>query len=255
MLDVLRERPAGLVSDVDGTLAPIVTRPDEARVEPEAREVLAALAPKLAVVAALTGRAPRRALEMVGVDGLTYLGNHGMEELVGGEVRPIPEALGYEGRAAAVFARLERTLDVEGAVLEDKGVSGAVHYRAAPDPAAALPRILEVLEPLAREQGLVLQQGRMVVEVRPPVELGKGAAIARLVERHSLRGCVFLGDDVTDVDGFSTLRALRAEGRVSSVCVGVLSAETPPAVVELSDFAVEGVPGVVALLGWVAARL
>lgn len=251
----LQERPAGLFTDVDGTISPIAPTPDEASVLPEAREALVRLSRTLSVVAAITGRASARAREMVGAPGVLYVGNHGLEELAGGRVELLSEARPHAPAVARVLAEATRALRSPGVLVEDKGVTGSVHYRLAPDPGAALREILVTLRPLAEREGLALHEGRMVVEVRPPVALGKGAAARRLVDRHGLRGCVFLGDDVTDTDAFRTLGRLREERGLRSVSVGVLSAETPPLVAELSDLHVEGVEGVVRLLTWLADNL
>ncbi|MDP9380047.1 MAG: trehalose-phosphatase [Chloroflexota bacterium] len=255
VLDVLREKPAGLFTDIDGTISPIAPTPGEARVLPEAAEALAALVPKLSVVGAVTGRATQYAYEMVGVPGMLYTGNHGLEEMEDGVIRLIPEAEPYAGKVHVVFEQARPQVSVPGLLWEDKGITGSVHYRQAPDKQLAEQEIVGVLRPLAEGAGMRLYEGRMIVELRPALNLGKGAAIRRLVERQGLRGCAFLGDDITDTEGFRVLREMREAGRVRAVCVGVLSAETPPAVLELADVTVEGVPAVAALLEWLSHNL
>ena len=251
----MRETPAGLFTDVDGTISPIAPTPEEATVSPAASATLEGLSRRLRLVAAVSGRASRQALGMVGQPGLVYIGNHGLEELVNGEVRTLPEAEAYASRVSAVLGRAREQLRLPGVLVEDKGVTGTVHYRLARDPEAARAEILRVLAPLAEEQGVALRSGRMVVEIRPPLDLGKGAAVRRMVERYDLRGCVYLGDDVTDTDAFRAVREMSANGAVRGISVGVLSAETPPGVVDLSDFQVEGVDRVVELLGWLERSL
>lgn len=254
-LEALRRTPSGLFTDIDGTISPIAPTPDEARVVPEAGYLLGALASRLRVVAAISGRAPEYAAAMVGAPALVYVGNHGLEEFTGGKPSPIPEAARYTPRIAALIAGAREQLTIPGLIWEDKRATGAVHYRKTDDPQLARAEILRVLAPLAEREGLALHEGRMVIEVRPPVNLGKGAAVRRLVERYGLTGCVFIGDDVTDTDAFRALREMRALNNLQAACVGVLSAETPPALLELSDITVDGVPGVVELLGWFAERL
>lgn len=255
VLDVLREKPAGLFTDVDGTISPIAPTPEEARVLPEAAQALSALASSLAVVAAVTGRAASQAYEMVGVPGILYTGNHGLEELSDGAARLVPEAEPYDGRVRRLFDQARGSVSAQGVIWEDKGVTGSVHYRKAPDPCAAAEQILEALGPLVEGSGLALHPGRMIVEVRPALNLGKGAAIRRLIERHGLRGCAFLGDDVTDTDGFRMLRDLREAGRLRAVNIGVLSAEIPSAVLELADVTLSGVPEAAELLAWLSRNL
>lgn len=255
VLEALLERPSGLFTDIDGTISPVAPTPDEARVDPEAVEALAALAPLLDVVAAITGRGARYAYDMVDVPELVYVGNHGLEEMADGELQLVPEAAPYEGQIAPVFARAREAVSAPGVLWEDKGVTGSVHYRQAPDPVRAQAEIVRALQPLVEGTGFALHEGRMIVEVRPATGLDKGSAARRLIRRYALRGCVFLGDDVTDTDAFRVLREMRDADGLRAVCVGVLSAETPAAVRELADVTVNGVPGVVELLRWLGRNL
>ncbi len=255
VLDALLQAPSGLLTDIDGTISPVAPTPDEARVDPEATEVLESLSTKLAVVGAITGRGTQYAYDMVGVPGMVYAGNHGLEDLLDGEVTLVPEAEPYAGKIAEVFAQARPQVSSPGILWEDKQITGSVHYRQAPDHAAAHEEIVSVLAPLISGAGLVLHEGRMIVEIRPAIGLNKGAAVRRLIGRYGLRGVVFLGDDVTDTDAFRVLRELRTSSEVSAVCVGVLSTETPPAVLELADVTVHGVPGVVELLKWLDRNL
>lgn len=255
VLEALMRSPAGLLTDIDGTISSVAPTPDEARVDPEAAQTLKALVPKLALVAAITGRGTQYASDMVGVSGMVYAGNHGLEDMLDGQITLVPEAIPFVGKVAKVFAEARPQVSSSGVLWEDKGITGSVHYRQAADHEKARDEITRVLAPLASQVGLALHEGRMIVELRPAVNLNKGGAVRRLVQRFSLQGVVFLGDDVTDTDAFRVLHELRAHGDVSAVCVGVLSAETPPAVVDLADVTVSGVPGVVELLKWLDRNL
>lgn len=254
-LDALRLRPAGLFTDIDGTLSPVAPTPDEARVAPEAREALGRLVGKVELVAAITGRDPRNAAGMVGLPGIAYIGNHGLEELTDGATQLAPEAEQYAGRIAPIFSEARSRVRTPGVIYEDKNVTGSVHYRQAPDPERARVELVAALAPLVEDAGLALHQGRMILEIRPATNLSKGTAACRLVERHNLKGCIFLGDDTTDTDAFRTLREMRSVHDLRAVCVGVLSPETPPAILQLSDFTVDGVQGVVGLLIWLEENL
>ena len=122
-------------------------------------------------------------------------------------------------------------------VLEHKGVSASVHYRAAPDPEAARSAIVSALGEVG-DRGLQIGHGRMIVEVRP-IGLGdKGTAARTIVERFGLRGVVVMGDDVTDLDMLRAVAELRSAGRVRAALIGVGSgsaAEVLPALVEACD--------------------
>ena len=231
----LAESPAGLLTDFDGTLSPIVVDARLSRLVDGADGALATLAEQLAVVAIVTGRAPLDARRMTGVPGLLVAGNHGTEWLEPGAEAPAlaPEAASVRARLDAVLARLPQ---VEGVVVEHKGLSAAVHYRSAPDPMAARTIIRESLGAV-QEHGIELGDGRMIVEVRP-VGLGdKGSATRAIIERFGLRGVVVMGDDVTDLDMFRAVAELREAGTVRGVIIGVGGSdrEVPEAVVAAAD--------------------
>lgn len=232
--DALAAEPAGLLTDFDGTLSPIVADPGLARLVEGADGALADLVDRLAVVAIVTGRAPLEARRLTGVPGLLVAGNHGMEWLEPDADEPTTSATG--GRVHAAVRRvLARVPELDGVIVEDKGLSGSVHYRQSPDPADARGRILAALDDVGPE--LELRPGRMIVEVRP-VGLGdKGAAARTIVERYGLRGAVVMGDDVTDLDMFAAVSELRGAGKLRAAIIGVGGAdrEVPQAVADAAD--------------------
>jgi trehalose 6-phosphate phosphatase len=253
LLAPLRSDPSrtGIFTDVDGTLAPIAPRPGEAAVPEEARELLASLAARYALVGCISGRRASAVMQMVGLPELCYVGNHGFERLLPGESepRPNPALYGHEGAAADFLAHFDAAeLETAGLRLEDKGPIKSLHWRGAPDEAAAEERAREV----AREavgRGLVAHWGRKVLEIRPAVDVDKGTAIAELLQERRMAHGLYAGDDRTDVDAFERLRDLRRAGDLgSAVCVGVASPESPPEVSEEADLVVEGPAGFLAVL-------
>lgn len=205
-------RPLLLLLDVDGTLAPIVPRHDEAAVPDATRRVLAALVRRAGVhVALVSGRAARDAARIAGVHGVWVIGNHGFEvESPDGLVHPDPRAEGVpESMAEAARRVAPRIAQWPGVLLEDKRWTLSIHYRLA-DP-AVLPALSAVVEDAARALGLRVTSGKKVLEVRPPIAIDKGSAVTALAQRlHALEGeatAVFLGDDVTDEDAFRALRS------------------------------------------------
>ena len=194
--DAIAAEPAGLLTDFDGTLAPIVHDPFMAGLVDGADGALAALARRLAVVAIVTGRMPLDARRVVGVPGVLIVGNHGSEWLAPGESDPTVTA-GAEAIGRALDEALSRVPPMNGVVTDHKGVSASVHYRQAPDPGAARAAILEALgdlEPL----GLRIGHGRMIVELSAPgrgrsdpPNGGRDGAPSRVAMRHgsnSLQG-------------------------------------------------------------------
>jgi trehalose 6-phosphate phosphatase len=233
--------------DVDGTLAPIVEQAELARVPESTSRLLGALGRRYAIVACVSGRSATEARRLVGVGSVAYAGYHGAELLLPGMAGPqqMPELeAGADRVRRFALARDEgsdlRLLRIR---LEDKGPIFAFHWRGVPDEEAARERIEEVAEE-AEEEGLRTHWGRKVLEVRPSVEIEKGQAVRNILEGRTVRAALFAGDDRTDVDGFTALEELAADGELETlVRVGIASEDGPPEVVSRADLVVEGVAG------------
>jgi trehalose 6-phosphate phosphatase len=257
LLQPLRDEPAkaAILTDFDGTLAPIVADADDAALPEEAREVLVRLVGRYALVGAVSGRRAADVRGRIGLDGVAYAGNHGLELLLPGESepRPDPSLDGREGDAAAFVATVEaERLDEAGLRLENKGPIQALHWRGAPDEARAEATAREIAVDAGRT-GLEPHWGRKVLELRPAGGGGKDAAVASLLAEDGVDRVVFAGDDRTDVDAFRRLGELREAGElIAAVRVGVLSAEGPPEIAEESDVTVEGPAGWLEMLAWLA---
>ena len=253
--EALADSPAGLLTDFDGTISPIVHEPPLARLVDGADGALATLVDRLAVVAVVTGRDPLDARRMTGVPGLLIAGNHGTEWLEPDAERPIetPGATSIRERLDAV---LDGMPDLPGVSIERKGISATVHYRAAPDPNAALPRILEALGDTER-LGIQLRHGQMSVELRPIGHGDKGSAAHAIIERFGLRGVVVMGDDFTDLDMFRAVDELRSAGRIRGAIIGVGGGDrdVPEPIVEATDVVLADPAESAALLLALAAAL
>jgi trehalose 6-phosphate phosphatase len=249
----LRDDPthAAVLTDVDGTLAPIALRPEEALVPPRATEVLERLSKAYGLVGCVSGRQAEEARRMVGLDSIAYAGNHGLELLLPGEtaLRLDPSLQGRERDAAEFISSQGDSLLVKaGLRLEDKGAIQALHWRGADDERAAEAHAHE-LATAAGRAGLELRWGRKVLELRPPGGGGKDAAVAALLATDGMTSAVYAGDDRTDLDAFRRLRELQENGELkTAVCVGVCSEEGPPEIAEEADMTVDGPEGWLALL-------
>jgi trehalose 6-phosphate phosphatase len=220
-------RRAAVLLDVDGTLAPIVARPADARIPDETRTELARLASRYALVACVSGR-PRSEVErLLALEGVAIVGEHGLELA--------PDAARW-ATAVSAFA------DGVDWPAERKPLSVSFHFRRADDEDAARAYLTRVAEAAARV-GLVPRFGRMVLEVRPPVAADKGTAARALVTRAGVDRALYAGDDTTDLDAFRGLDGLEVAVRVA-----VGSPESPPALLEAADLVVEGTVGMLALL-------
>lgn len=250
----LRAEPAraAVLTDVDGTLAPIVERAEEAAVPAAARAALASLAERYGLVGCVSGRQALEARRLVGLEGIAYAGNHGLELLLPGdeEPRPDPSVAGRERDATEFLAGTD--LDAAGLRQEDKGPIQALHWRGAEDEAAASGHAHELAVSAGRA-GLEVRWGRKVLELRPPGGGGKDGAVGSLLAADGVDRATYAGDDRTDLDAFRRLRELREGGELAAaVCVGVASAEAPAELAEEADLTVAGPPGWLAILEWLA---
>jgi len=229
----LAAAPAGLLSDLDGTLAPIVADPPSARALPGAADALVALARRIAVVGIVSGRAAAEVRRILGRDDILVIGNHGLEWLEPGADAPVasPE---LAAAARAVERALAAVPDERGVTAEAKGLSATVHFRNAPDPLVAGARVRAALE-AAAIPGVALRPGRMSLELRPEGAGDKGTAVDSVVERFGLRGLVVIGDDVTDLDMFRAAHRAREAG-IAAAVIGVGGGgEVPPEVAAAAD--------------------
>jgi trehalose 6-phosphate phosphatase len=252
VLEALRADPtrSAILTDVDGTLAPIVEQPGQARVPDAAREVLGELAQRFGLVGCISGRQASEARRLVGLPGIVYAGNHGLELLRPGEEQPrLDPGLERPEAARAFLEQLDRaSLSAVGLRTEDKGPIQALHWRGAEDEDAGERRAREIAAE-AERSGLFTHWGRKVLELRPTNAVGKDVAVGALIAAAEVRAAAYAGDDRTDLDAFRRLRELRDGGELEvAICVGVLSAEAPPKLADDSDLTVEGPPGWLELL-------
>lgn len=252
-LEPLRANPAhaAILLDIDGTLAPIVERAEEAHVPEPTRQLVIEVARRYALVACVSGRRASEARAMVSVGTIAYLGSHGAELLRPGWLEPaLDPALEPWVQQMATFARELDIADMRRrrVRLEDKGPILALHWRGAPDEDAARAAV-DGIAAKAQEAGLRTHWGRKVLELRPPVPFDKGSGVSSLISGAGVDVALYAGDDRTDLDAFRALEHLVQEGALThAVCVGVRSEEGPPEIVTQATVVVDGPPGVRRLL-------
>ncbi|WP_128381119.1 trehalose-phosphatase [Streptomyces cavernae] len=261
-LDAVLRRPerSVIALDFDGTLAPIVADPEQARAHPDAIPALAALAPHVASVAVVTGRPAAVAVRnggFAGVPGLEHLvvlGHYGAErwDAATDTVTAPPPHPGVAAVRAELPALLERSGAGPGIWIEEKGRAVAVHTRRADDPWAAFEALREPLAGLAARHGLIVEPGRMVLELRPP-GMDKGVALLDHVREVSAEAVLYAGDDLGDLPAFAAVEKLRSDG-VPGVLVCSGSTEVTD-LAERADLVVAGAEGVVRLLAALASGM
>ena len=208
-----------LLADYDGTLTPIAPTPPEALLSPEVREKLTILAgtPGFSV-GVISGRAIEELKSMVGIQGIFYAGNHGLE-IEGPGLKYInPAAAAGRGIMKELAGRLAKELGkIEGIIIQDKDLSISIHYRlVAAEDGLEVTEIVERLTAGLKGKGhILLSSGKKVWEIKPPVDWDKGKAVETVAA--SIKAgikepllTVFLGDDITDEDAFKVVK--RPEG-------------------------------------------
>ena len=247
---ILSAGRVGLFSDFDGTLTPIFDDPRDTVLSPAMRDILGELSKKVDVVAVVSGRDVGFLRETVGLNGVTYVGNHGLEVCKAGGaleyLAQVPDGLMED------VEDLVGGIGVSGLYVENKGLSVAVHYRNARDPGTAGPAAIELLKPMAAARGLEIKSGKMVLEVVPRSGVNKGTAVARLAREFELTGAIALGDDVTDCDAFDALHGLIREGSLKGAAAAVVDEETPELVLRKADYCLSGLREMEEFLRWMA---
>jgi trehalose 6-phosphate phosphatase len=235
---------SGLVLDFDGVLAPIKDDPTTCVLPGRVAASLERLAGRLGLVAIISGRPVAFLSERVGLPGVPLLGSYGMERSTDGVRQVDPEAEKWLGQVhAAALALRERLAGAAGVRVEEKSVSVAVHWRQAPEHAAAAEEVRRVATRVADELGLRLEPGKLVEELRPPIDVDKGSAISALLAAHpDLSAFAYAGDDLGDIPA---LRVARDAGGYALVIDH--GHETDPRLLELAD---ETFPGTDAFADW-----
>lgn len=246
--------------DFDGTLAPIVPNPEQARAHPRAVPVLARLAPLVRSVAVITGRPADVAVryggfaDVPGLEHLVVLGHYGAErwDAVSGTVNAPAPHPGVAAVRAELPGVLDRDGDLRGTYVEDKGRAVAVHTRRAGNPQAAFEQLREPLSALAERHGLIVEPGRLVLELRPP-GVDKGVVLEEYVRESGAGAVLYAGDDLGDLAAFGAVEKLRSEGVLGLlVCSAAASGEGADELARRADVVVDGPSGVVDLLGALA---
>ncbi len=170
-----------LFVDYDGTISRIAPTPDQAMMSSRAARSLEILSRYIELVCIVSGRGVRDLWNKVGVEGIVYVGNHGVEYLNDGDVEVAPEVAAYRDDVKRVLDHLRAHADAPGLVWDDKYYSASVHYRVAEDTGAARDGLAHALVSAPGVDSLEVFWGKMVLEIRPPVGVHKGYAVRKLV--------------------------------------------------------------------------
>ena len=226
-----------LLFDFDGTLAPIVDDPDDARPEPDLVGRLAELAAGYRCVGVISGRPIDFLVDHL-PRSLHLSGLYGLESMVDGRV--VVDPAGDSWRPVVAEAGRRAGQASAGLRVEPKGLSLTIHYRTRPELAALA---ADVAREIAVDTGLVVRRAKASIELHPPTSTDKGTVVRALAEEAGASAVMFVGDDVGDLPAFAVLARLRGSG-LTTLAVAVRSGETAPEVVEAADLVVDGLVGV-----------
>ena len=254
-LEQLRARAAeaAICLDFDGTLAPIVDDPADAEALPGTVALLGRLAARFAAVAVVSGRPASFLVEHVVAPGVTRVGLYGMEVVTDGEVQVATEVEAWRPAVTTALAELAEHPAVAGAgaYLEDKGLTVGVHLRRVADQARWAGPLERAAREVAARHGLRVAPGKLVWELRPPIELDKGVAAQRVLDTSGARVMAMAGDDLGDLAAFATVERLRRAGG-DGLCIAVASDESPEELLAAADLVVQGPAGLRELLDQLA---
>lgn len=232
----------GLFLDFDGTLSEIVDVPDDAKFYKNNGAILKELSTYFPITI-VSGRSVESLLQRIDIPSLQFVGNHGMEILKDGEIVLPSAAKPFLENVANAYQSLKIKISDEKVFLENKKITISVHYRNVADPELTKKELTPIVEKIAKDNELDVFAGRMIFELRPPIEIHKGTAFEELVKSEKMTAAMMIGDDVTDTHAFIAARKLRLANECDAFSLAVIDEETAPEVIEKADYTLEGVEG------------
>ena len=250
--EALRRSPFGFITDVDGTISQTAPTPQQAKISPLCHYYLSNLCNHLAVVAAISGRPAIEVKNMIKIDGMVYIGNHGLERWTESHSEFTKDAQDYSRVIKSAIEELTPLLSIEGISIENKGVTASIHYRLCREPQTAERYILAAIEDSPQARSLQIIQEKMAIDLLPPLKVNKGTATLDLIKEYNLQGGIYLGDDVTDVDAFRAIRAASHDLDFRGFAIGITGQEMPEKLVAEADFTLNGINDVERFLKWLS---
>ncbi|XP_066902989.1 uncharacterized protein [Halyomorpha halys] len=244
------KKQLALLLDFDGTLAPLVQRPELAELPAETKEILLRLSQNPRIqISIVSGRHVKSVMEKVGIKNITYAGNHGMEIIQSdGSHFMFPMPLEYQEKASQLVKDLQEQVVKEGAWVENKGLTLTLHYRETPFEWRA--EIVSKARTLIESAGFIASHAHKALEAKPPINWNKGRACIYILRTafglnwSDRLNVIYVGDDTTDEDAMRALKGMAISFRIT---LG-LSVKTA------ADHRLQTTDCVVTLLKWVEEK-
>ncbi len=247
---LIRRKPFGLITDIDGTIAPTIPNLLQAQITETNQNYLSILSKKVALVAVVSGRQSREVRDLVNTDGVVCVGHYGMEYWKYDKAVLHPDTERYIPAIRALVKELESLKSIEGIIIQDKWATVSIIYRQSPDKQSAKKAILNLLKNSSYSKDLLILEEKMVIGIVPPVNIDKGTALNSLISQYHLSSAIFLGDDIADVPAFRTIRIARENTNFDGLAILVKSKETHEDILGEADFTLDGVHETEILLKW-----
>ena len=191
---------------------------------------------------------------MVGIDGMVYIGNHGLERLVKGHPESPQNVQQYLTVIKSVIKELIPLLSIEGITIENKGVTATIHYRLCGEPQLAEKEIMSAIKASPQASSLRIIKERMAIDLLPPAKANKGTTILDLIQEYNLQSGIYVGDDVTDIDAFRAIHTAGRNFNFHGFAIGIISPEMPENLVAEVDFTLNGINDIERFLRWLSQQ-
>jgi trehalose 6-phosphate phosphatase len=247
---IVRRKPFGLITDMDGTLSEIPHNFLEVTPPPPTLPQLAKLVKNLEVLAVVSGRKTEAIKEIINIPDVQYIGHYGMERWENGQAVLHPEVAATEAAMRALAAELEVLKAVDGMIIQDKWATISVHYHLTAEPEKSRQQILEILAKSSHTKKMRLLHEKNNIGIVPKVDIDKGTAVTSLIKGYELQGAIYLGDDVGDVPAFRAIRVAREVQGFMGFAILVAGPETTRETYQEADYTLDSVQDTITLLDW-----
>ena len=248
--NIIRRKPFGLITDMDGTLSPVPHDILQKTVPPATLPQLTQLVNRFDLLAIVSGRKTEALKDIVNIEGIKYIGHYGMEWWENNQAVMHPDVIASLSSMRAVAKELEVLRSVDGMIIQDKGATMSVHYHLSSQPEIAKQQILELLEKSPHIKNLRLMDEKTNIGIVPRVDINKGIAVTNLIKEYRLKGAIYLGDDIGDVPGFKAIRQARQNKDFDCLAILVTGPETTQEILNEADFTLNNVQETEILLNW-----